>query len=275
MNTIYISCATLMSIASLVPAMAGEIGCLNSPQSNPLSGSIYAGYASNYEHSGLVFPAIEDSVGLFGLSLKYAISEKDALVAFYNTQVLDGNSNESNTQSEQFMGVGYQNTGWVPNTTCTIGYDLYHWGAPGIWALEGGSEYALVQEFFMSTETDLGSGFDWINRVSYAFYGLTGWWFNTEVGWTYKMCERASIRPYAGVAVAASYYNDANNMSGGWQSVTLGVEMPMELMKNLTLTPFVDMNWGANGALKANRIEATHVIKPFAVVAGARVQYSF
>lgn len=81
--------------ASLVTAMAGEGVGLNSPQSNPLSGSVYAGYASNYEHSGLVFPAIEDSVGLFGLSLKYAISKKDAFVAFYDTQVRCGSRCES------------------------------------------------------------------------------------------------------------------------------------------------------------------------------------
>ena len=139
--------------------------------------------------------------------------------------------------------------------------------------------HSVILEFYLTL--DYGLPGNWFAGVtmSYAFQGMTGWWFRPHVGYQAAICSDADFVLSAGMSATSSYFdNKSLFMSNGSQAWWLKAELPVKLgAKNLSLVPFVSFNWAGEGALKANRgsDRGDKPYKNFGVVAGAGLVYSF
>ena len=138
---------------------------------------------------------------------------------------------------------------------------------------------SVIQEFYLTL--DYGLPGNWFAGVtmSYAFQGMTGWWFRPHVGHQAAICSDIDFVLSAGMSATSSCFdNKSLFMSNGSQAWWLKAELPVKLgAKNLSLVPFVSFNWAGEGALKANRgsDRGDKPYKNFGVVAGAGLVYSF
>ena len=213
--------------------------------SSPLSGDIYAGYASNYTCRGIVAShalAEGDSVIPAGVNLNYKLCD-----------------------------------GLLKNLSTTLGWNLIHGGLLGSFA-KYDHAHSVTQEFYLNLNYDLTQ--NWFAGVttSYAFQGMTGWWFQPYVGYKAALCPVTDIVVTAGMSATSSYFGAAFEQANGAQAWWVKAELPVKLgVKNLSLVPFVSFNWAGCGALKVNKglDKGDKPYKNFGVVAGASLVYSF
>ena len=182
--------------------------------------------------------------------------------------------------------------GLLKNLSTTLGWNLIHGGLLGNFArydynttwmsdedVYRRNAHSVIQEFYLTL--DYGLPGNWFAGVtmSYAFQGMTGWWFRPHVGYQAAICSNADFVLSAGMSATSSYFdNKSLFMSNGSQAWWLKAELPVKLgAKNLSLVPFVSFNWAGEGALKANRgsDRGDKPYKNFGVVAGAGLVYFF
>ena len=188
---------------------------------------------------------------------------------------------------------GWKNRdGLLKNLSTTLGWNLIHGGLLGnfarydynaTWMSDEDvyirNTHSVIQEFYLTL--DYGLPGNWFAGVtmSYAFQGMTGWWFRPHVGYQAAICSDTDFVLSAGMSATSSYFdNKSLFMSNGSQAWWLKAELPVKLgAKNLSLVPFVSFNWAGEGALKANRgsDRGDKPYKNFGVVAGAGLVYSF
>ena len=188
---------------------------------------------------------------------------------------------------------GWKNRdGLLKNLSTTLGWNLIHGGLLGnfarydynaTWMSDEDvyirNTHSVIQEFYLTL--DYGLPGNWFAGVtmSYAFQGMTGWWFRPHVGYQAAICSDIDFVLSAGMSATSSYFdNKSLFMSNGSQAWWLKAELPVKLgAKNLSLVPFVSFNWAGEGALKANRgsDRGDKPYKNFGVVAGAGLVYSF
>ena len=255
--------------------------------SSPLSGDIYAGYASNYTCRGIVAShalAEGDSVIPAGVNLNYKLCDANSIVASASYTTLTSGHHlmgdrDISFHNETNFNLGWQNKdGLLKNLSTTLGWNLIHGGLLGNFA-KYDHAHSVTQEFYLNLNYDLTQ--NWFAGVttSYAFQGMTGWWFRPHVGYQAGLCSDIDFVLSAGMSATSSYFdNKSLFMSNGSQAWWLKAELPVKLgAKNLSLVPFVSFNWAGEGALKANRgsDRGDKPYKNFGVVAGAGLVYSF
>ena len=255
--------------------------------SSPLSGDIYAGYASNYTCRGIVAShalAEGDSVIPAGVNLNYKLCDANSIVASASYTTLTSGHHlmgdrDISFHNETNFNLGWQNKdGLLKNLSTTLGWNLIHGGLLGNFA-KYDHAHSVTQEFYLNLNYDLTQ--NWFAGVttSYAFQGMTGWWFRPHVGYQAAICSDIDFVLSAGMSATSSYFdNKSLFMSNGSQAWGLKAELPVKLgAKNLSLVPFVSFNWAGEGALKANRgsDRGDKPYKNFGVVAGAGLVYSF
>ena len=173
---------------------------------------------------------------------------------------------------------GWKNRdGLLKNLSTTLGWNLIHGGLLGSFA-KYDHAHSVTQEFYLNLNYDLTQ--NWFAGVttSYAFQGMTGWWFQPYVGYKAALCPVTDIVVTAGMSATSSYFGAAFEQANGAQAWWVKAELPVKLgVKNLSLVPFVSFNWAGEGALKANRgsDRGDKPYKNFGVVAGAGLVYSF
>ena len=269
--------------------------------SSPLSGDIYAGYASNYTCRGIVAShalAEGDSVIPAGVNLNYKLCDANSIVASASYTTLTSGHHlmgdrDISFHNETNFNLGWQNKdGLLKNLSTTLGWNLIHGGLLGnfarydynaTWMSDEDvyirNTHSVIQEFYLTL--DYGLPGNWFAGVttSYAFQGMTGWWFRPHVGYQAAICSDIDFVLSAGMSATSSYFdNKSLFMSNGSQAWWLKAELPVKLgAKNLSLVPFVSFNWAGEGALKANRgsDRGDKPYKNFGVVAGAGLVYSF
>lgn len=269
--------------------------------SSPLSGDIYAGYASNYTCRGIVAShalAEGDSVIPAGVNLNYKLCDANSIVASASYTTLTSGHHlmgdrDTSFHNETNFNLGWQNKdGLLKNLSTTLGWNLIHGGLLGNFArydynatwmsdedVYRRNTHSVIQEFYLTL--DYGLPGNWFAGVtmSYAFQGMTGWWFRPHVGYQAAICSDADFVLSAGMSATSSYFdNKSLFMSNGSQAWWLKAELPVKLgAKNLSLVPFVSFNWSGEGALKANRgsDRGDKPYKNFGVVAGAGLVYFF
>ena len=269
--------------------------------SSPLSGDIYAGYASNYTCRGIVAShalAEGDSVIPAGVNLNYKLCDANSIVASASYTTLTSGHHlmgdrDTSFHNETNFNLGWQNKdGLLKNLSTTLGWNLIHGGLLGnfarydynaTWMSDEDvyirNTHSVIQEFYLTL--DYGLPGNWFAGVtmSYAFQGMTGWWFRPHVGHQAAICSDIDFVLSAGMSATSSYFdNKSLFMSNGSQAWWLKAELPVKLgAKNLSLVPFVSFNWAGEGALKANRgsDRGDKPYKNFGVVAGAGLVYSF
>ena len=269
--------------------------------SSPLSGDIYAGYASNYTCRGIVAShalAEGDSVIPAGVNLNYKLCDANSIVASASYTTLTSGHHlmgdrDTSFHNETNFNLGWQNKdGLLKNLSTTLGWNLIHGGLLGNFArydynatwmsdedVYRRNAHSVIQEFYLTL--DYGLPGNWFAGVtmSYAFQGMTGWWFRPHVGYQAAICSNADFVLSAGMSATSSYFdNKSLFMSNGSQAWWLKAELPVKLgAKNLSLVPFVSFNWAGEGTLKANRgsDRGDKPYKNFGVVAGAGLVYFF
>ena len=269
--------------------------------SSPLSGDIYAGYASNYTCRGIVAShalAEGDSVIPAGVNLNYKLCDANSIVASASYTTLTSGHHlmgdrDTSFHNETNFNLGWQNKdGLLKNLSTTLGWNLIHGGLLGNFArydynttwmsdedVYRRNAHSIIQEFYLTL--DYGLPGNWFAGVtmSYAFQGMTGWWFRPHVGYQAAICSNADFVLSAGMSATSSYFdNKSLFMSNGSQAWWLKAELPVKLgAKNLSLVPFVSFNWAGEGTLKANRgsDRGDKPYKNFGVVAGAGLVYFF
>ena len=269
--------------------------------SSPLSGDIYAGYASNYTCRGIVAShalAEGDSVIPAGVNLNYKLCDANSIVASASYTTLTSGHHlmgdrDTSFHNETNFNLGWQNKdGLLKNLSTTLGWNLIHGGLLGNFArydynatwmsdedVYRRNTHSVIQEFYLTL--DYGLPGNWFAGVtmSYAFQGMTGWWFRPHVGYQAAICSDADFVLSAGMSATSSYFdNKSLFMSNGSQAWWLKAELPVKLgVKNLSLVPFVSFNWAGCGALKVNKglDKGDKPYKNFGVVAGASLVYSF
>lgn len=255
--------------------------------SSPLSGDIYAGYASNYTCRGIVAShalAEGDSVIPAGVNLNYKLCDANSIVASASYTTLTSGHHlmgdrDISFHNETNFNLGWQNKdGLLKNLSTTLGWNLIHGGLLGnfarydynaTWMSDEDvyirNTHSVIQEFYLTL--DYGLPGNWFAGVtmSYAFQGMTGWWFRPHVGYQAAICSDIDFVLSAGMSATSSYFdNKSLFMSNGSQAWWLKAELPVKLgAKNLSLVPFVSFNWAGEGALKATEVRtgATSLIR--------------
>ena len=268
--------------------------------SSPLSGDIYAGYASNYTCRGIVAShalAEGDSVIPAGVNLNYQLCDANSIVASASYTTLTSGHHlmgdrDTSFHNETNFNLGWQNKdGLLKNLSTTLGWNLIHGGLLGnfarydynaTWMSDEDvyirNTHSVIQEFYLTL--DYGLPGNWFAGVtmSYAFQGMTGWWFQPDVGYKAALCPVTDIVVTAGMSATSSYFGAAFEQANGAQAWWVKAELPVKLgVKNLSLVPFVSFNWAGCGALKVNKglDKGDKPYKNFGVVAGASLVYSF
>ena len=256
-------------------------------QDCPLSGEVDAGYASNYTCRGIVAShSLTEGDGIIPASvdLIYKLDDcNSVVVASPCTFLISGHhmagERDFSFHNETDFLFGWKNRdGLLKNLSTTLGWNLIHGGLLGSFA-KYDHAHSVTQEFYLNLNYDLTQ--NWFAGVttSYAFQGMTGWWFRPHVGYQAAICSDIDFVLSAGMSATSSYFdNKSLFMSNGSQAWWLKAELPVKLgAKNLSLVPFVSFNWAGEGALKANRgsDRGDKPYKNFGVVAGAGLVYSF
>ena len=269
-------------------------------QDCPLSGEVDAGYASNYTCRGIVAShalAEGDSVIPAGVNLNYKLCDANSIVASASYTTLTSGHHlmgdrDTSFHNETNFNLGWQNKdGLLKNLSTTLGWNLIHGGLLGNFArydynatwmsdedVYRRNTHSVIQEFYLTL--DYGLPGNWFAGVttSYAFQGMTGWWFQPYVGYKAALCPVTDIVVTAGMSATSSYFGAAFEQANGAQAWWVKAELPVKLgVKNLSLVPFVSFNWAGCGALKVNKglDKGDKPYKNFGVVAGASLVYSF
>ena len=256
-------------------------------QDCPLSGEVDAGYASNYTCRGIVAShSLTEGDGIIPASvdLNYKLDDCNSVVGAASCTFLISGHHMAGERDFSFHNetdflFGWKNRdGLLKNLSTTLGWNLIHGGLLGSFA-KYDHAHSVTQEFYLNLNYDLTQ--NWFAGVttSYAFQGMTGWWFRPHVGHQAAICSDIDFVLSAGMSATSSYFdNKSLFMSNGSQAWWLKAELPVKLgAKNLSLVPFVSFNWAGEGALKANRgsDRGDKPYKNFGVVAGASFVYSF
>ena len=255
--------------------------------SSPLSGDIYAGYASNYTCRGIVAShSLTEGDGIIPASvdLNYKLDDCNSVVGAASCTFLISGHHMAGERDFSFHNetdflFGWKNRdGLLKNLSTTLGWNLIHGGLLGSFA-KYDHAHSVTQEFYLNLNYDLTQSWFAGVTTSYAFQGMTGWWFRPHVGHQAAICSDIDFVLSAGMSATSSYFdNKSLFMSNGSQAWWLKAELPVKLgAKNLSLVPFVSFNWAGEGALKANRgsDRGDKPYKNFGVVAGAGLVYSF
>ena len=255
-------------------------------QDCPLSGEVDAGYASNYTCRGIVAShSLTEGDGIIPASvdLNYKLDDCNAVVgAASYTFLISGHhmagERDFSFHNETDFLFGWKNRdGLLKNLSTTLGWNLIHGGLLGSFA-KYDHAHSVTQEFYLNLNYDLTQ--NWFAGVttSYAFQGMTGWWFQPYVGYKAALCPVTDIVVTAGMSATSSYFGAAFEQANGAQAWWVKAELPVKLgVKNLSLVPFVSFNWAGCGALKVNKglDKGDKPYKNFGVVAGASLVYSF
>ena len=232
-------------------------------QDCPLSGEVDAGYASNYTCRGIVAShalAEGDSVIPAGVNLNYKLCDANSIVASASYTTLTSGHHlmgdrDTSFHNETNFNLGWQNKdGLLKNLSTTLGWNLIHGGLLGSFA-KYDHAHSVTQEFYLNLNYDLTQNWFAGVTMSYAFQGMTGWWFRPHVGYQAAICSDIDFVLSAGMSATSSYFdNKSLFMSNGSQAWWLKAELPVKLgAKNLSLVPFVSFNWAGCGALKIGR----------------------
>ncbi len=292
--------STAVAVASLTgAALAGSPAPMTATTCAPacqpakvckLSGSLQAGYQTNYTYRGLVAShgAVQgDSVIPAALDLRYAVDPSltvlgnvsyDTLLSGHKAFGEEGLNFEN--EANLTLAVEKKLCKYVKGLKVTGGYNLTHGGLEGFVAKHNEDKaHSVTQELFVNAEQKIWKGLYGGLTVNYSFQGATGWWYQPYIGYKMDMCPYSTLDLTAGWTGTSSYFNSDSVLSNanGSQAWFVKAAVEAKLSERVSLTPFVSFNWLGNGAMKANKgVPAGYKpYKNFGVVAGASLVYKF
>ena len=195
-------------------------------QDCPLSGEVDAGYASNYTCRGIVAShSLTEGDGIIPASvdLNYKLDDCNSVVGAASCTFLISGHHMAGERDFSFHNetdflFGWKNRdGLLKNLSTTLGWNLIHGGLLGnfarydynaTWMSDEDvyirNTHSVIQEFYLTL--DYGLPGNWFAGVttSYAFQGMTGWWFRPHVGYQAAICSNADFVLSAGMSATSS-----------------------------------------------------------------------
>lgn len=247
----------------VAPAMDGT-ACKKTPMLSckRLSGSLTAGYATNYVCRGMVASHAlvqGDSVEKVGVDLSYDIGRKGFFTIENSTSYTAISSGhkmlgvpEVNFDNEFVVETSLKYTRKYINAS--VGHQLTHGGLLGAIAHNvHGQGAAVVNEAFVAVAVTPLKSLEVGIKASYAFDGLQGWWFEPYIRNTFTLvgsCEAPKLQSVLtlGASATADFFNEHDANTNGVQAVYVELALPWHVTKHLVLTPAVSFNWLGCGA---------------------------
>lgn len=256
------------------------------------SGDISLGYASHYTYRGLsAYGAGNDNVIPLNINLEYALDDQYSIVAGGSYSKIAENGWDYNTgnclndESSLYIGVKRD---WGKGLTTSLSYG---WMNGGMMDLFRRGRTPAGRSIFHSTQAEEHSinfdvdydfsevglkGLFWKSQVTYAIQWQQGVWFANSLGYKFDLCPRAQAVIYGKWDATAGYFDSAMGLNtNGSQGVSLNLEIPSKVCKNVTVTPFVRCLWLGDAGIAANKRNEELVYRNFSVVGGAAITYSF
>lgn len=245
------------------PALDGN-ACKKAPKlgCKRLTGSLSAGYATNYTCRGLVasHALVEgDSVEKLGLDLSYDIGRK----GFFTLENHTGYTIiSSGHQMFGVPGYSFDNELTVETSlkyslkrfSVSAGHQFTRGGLLGALAHNVHNQGAsVVNEAFVALAYSPLKCLELGVKTSYAFDGLQGWWFEPYIRNTFTLvgcCKAPKLQSVVTVGLSATsgFFNENDANKNGAQAIWVSAELPWHVTKQLVLTPGVSFNWLGCGA---------------------------
>lgn len=270
----------------VAPALDGTLPCKKSPMlaAKRLSGSLTAGYATNYACRGLVAShelAEGDGAEHIAVDLSYDIGREGFFTIENHTAYTVVSS------GHKFMGVpglNFDNELVVETSLrytlkrvfASAGHQLTHGGLLGAQAKHiKGEGASVLNEVFVSAGIIPVSWLEIGVKASYGLDSMHGWWFEPYVKGSWTLVGTGEqptldIVAMAGFTATTGNYGKYDIQGDGVQSWWLALALPWHIMDELVLTPIVSFNWLGEGARNTGNLYRNH-----AVVGSLNVTYIF
>ena len=269
----------------VAPALDGKMPCKNEPKlcAKRLSGSLSAGYATNYTCRGLVAShslVQGDSAEKFDLSLSYDIGRKGFFTIENNTGYTVLSSGHklfgapANFENELTTATSVKYTRKYLNAS--IGHQYTHGGLLGAIAKHAhGQAASSVNELFVTIAATPLKCLEIGVKTSYAFEGLHGWWFEPYIKNTFTLvgtCDAPKLQSVLtlGLTATSNFFNSYDTNDNGVQAIWIEAALPWHITKSLVLTPGVSFNWLGCGAVNNGGAYRNQ-----GIVGSVSVSYSF
>ncbi|MCC8149152.1 hypothetical protein [Akkermansia sp.] len=241
------------------------------PALRPVSGSLKAGYSTNYEFRGLI-PGGCNPTAPVRLDWRSDLNDRYSVILALKEELFLGHP-AVDMENETVADLGLQRK-----------FGEASYGAFSFRANDGGLAGFASERLFGNGGTtyetacvlrhDLGflPGFYVQGSAAYSFYGITGWWFDMCTGSDSRLTENLYMGFKFGAVLSSSYWPSGSN---GWQSLYLRVTANYRLFGNIFVEPFVGLHWLGQGAHGVNRAYGGTLVKGNRWVTGVSLVYTF
>lgn len=242
-----------------------------SPALRPVSGSLKAGYSTNYEFRGLI-PAGCNPTAPLRLDWRSDLNDRYALILALKEELFLGNP-AVDMDHEMVADLGLQRK-FGKATYAAFSFRANDGGLAGFASERLFGNGGTTYETALVLRHDLGflPGFYVQGSAAYSFYGITGWWFDMCMGSDSRLTENLYMGFKFGAVLSSSYWPTGSN---GWQSMYVRVTANYRLFGNVFVEPFIGLYWLGKGAHGVNRVYGKTLVKGNSWVTGVSLVYSF
>ena len=271
--------AMLAPVMAAEPISAESFAKLPALSAKRLTGSLTAGYDSNYVGRGLVIShsvAEGDSSELVALKMNYDVGHKqqqwsvDSTIAYRmvsSGHTMYGPDPYSKLSEKQHIPARNVENEFVVMTALkysgkyghvSLGHEFVHGGLLGAFAKHFREQSAsCVNEVFLETVYEPVKWVEIGHTLRLSFQGVQGWWFEPYVTFkapiigTPEHLKMAGLLTFA-MSATANYFDEGHHANAnGTQAFWIKLSTPYFVNKHFVVTPSVSFNWLGSGAQKA------------------------
>ena len=258
----------------VAPAMDGTLKKTPMLSAKRLSGSMTAGYASNYTSRGIVAShalAEGDSAEHIAVDLSYDIGRPGYFTIENHTAYTVVSSGHHlmgarglNFENELVIETSLRYA--MKKSFVSVGHQFTHGGLLGALAKHDKGEGAsVVNELFVAAGINPTSWLELGVKLSYGTQGMKGWWLEPYAKGSWTLVGTAEkptldIVAMAGLTATSGNFGTYDVQSDGAQSWWIAVALPWHVTDSLILTPILSLNWLGEGAQNNGGLYRNHGI---------------
>lgn len=241
------------------------------PPLRPVSGSLKAGYSTNYEFRGLI-PGGRNPTAPLRLDWRSDLNDRYSLILALKEEIFLGHP-AVDMENETVADLGIQRK-FGKATYAALSLRANDGGLAGFASerLFGNGGTTYESALILRHDLDFLPGFYAQGSAAYSFYGITGWWFDMCTGSDSRFTENLYMGFKFGAVLSSSYWPSSSN---GWQSLYVRVTANYRLFGDVFVEPFVGLYWLGKGAHGLNRMYGRTLVKGNRWVTGVSLVYTF
>ena len=180
------------------------------PPLRPVSGSLKAGYSTNYEFRGLI-PGGCNPTAPLRLDWRSDLNDRYSLILALKEEIFLGNP-AVDMENETMADLGLQRK-FGKATYAALSFRANDGGLAGFASEHLFGNGGTTYETALILRHDLGflPGFYAQGSAAYSFYGITGWWFDMCTGSDFRMTENLYMGFKFGAVLSSSYWPSGSN----------------------------------------------------------------